>query len=452
MAPLSDRISLCVWPATRAEGTARVPPDKSISHRAAILGALAGGETVIDDFLASWDCLGTLECLRRLGVEVKGPDAEGRVRVRGRPLTLGGFQEPEDLLDVGNSGTTLRLLCGAVAAHPLFAVLTGDASIRRRPMQRVVDPLTRMGATIWTRRGGLAPVALRGGPLSGIEWRLSVASAQVKSAVLLAGVQARGLTAVHEPAPTRDHTERMLGHFGVRIRRGAGWVEVEGPQELTACHIRVPGDPSSAAFLWAVAAALEGSRVTTPGVGLNPTRTAILEVLRQMGAGVEVQQTGEAAGEPVGDVTVWGQAGLRAVTIAGELTARLIDELPVLVVLAALARGTTVIADAQELRHKESDRIDELARELGRLGVHVDTRPDGFVVPGPQRPRGGTASSRGDHRLAMALAVAALAAEGESCIEDAACVATSFPGFAAFMDGLVRAGGGRVLERAHDGT
>ena len=447
----ASRVYLHVEPTSRVEGVARVPADKSISHRAAILGALARGETVIENFLPSLDCLATLNCLRLLGADVQGPDAQGTVRVRGRPLEEGGLSEPPDVLDVGNSGTTMRLLCGAVAAHPIFAVLTGDASIRRRPMQRVVDPLTRMGAAIQCRRGGLAPLAVRGGPLAGIHWTLPVASAQVKSAVLLAGLQARGTTTVEEPAPTRDHTERMLAHFGARLQRGPGGVTLEGPQALQGGHVRVPGDPSSAAFVWAAAAALAGSRVWTPDVGLNPTRTAILEVLQEMGARVQVRAAREEGGELRGEVEVAYGEGLRAVEIRGRRTAQLIDELPVLVVLAALARGTTVIADAQELRHKESDRIDELAAELAALGIRVGTRPDGFVVEGPQRPRGGRARSRGDHRLAMALAVAALAAQEASRIDDAGCIATSFPGFAGLLDSLARPGGGRVVERQDDG-
>ncbi|HEY8486778.1 MAG TPA: 3-phosphoshikimate 1-carboxyvinyltransferase [Limnochordales bacterium] len=446
-----DTSLLRVEPAGRVEGVARVPPDKSISHRAAIVAAMARGETVVENFLPSLDCLATLQCLRQMGVEVDGPDAAGTIRVRGRPLQEGGLAEPADVLDTGNSGTTFRLLCGLVAAHPIFVVLTGDRSIRRRPMQRVVDPLRAMGATVACRKGGLAPVAIQGGQLRGVRWRLPVASAQVKSAVLLAGLQAAGRTVVEEPLPTRDHTERMLAYFGATVERGDGWAAVQGGQHLRGQRLRVPGDISSAAFVWAAAAALPGSRVLTPGVGLNPTRRAVLEVLAEMGARVQVEPAREEGPEPWGDVEVAWAGPLRAVHIRGARTAQLIDELPVLVALATLAHGTTVVEDAQELRHKESNRIEELAAELAALGLHVQTRPDGFVVEGPQRPEGGEARSRGDHRLAMALTVVALAARRPSRIHEARCIQTSFPGFAALMHQLARPGGGCVVEEDRDG-
>lgn len=427
----------------------RVPPDKSVSHRAAMVGAIAAGRTVVENFLQALDTLATLDCLRALGVEVDGPDARGRVEITGRPVVDGpGFQEPDRVLDAGNSGTTVRLLLGLAAAHPIFWVVTGDASLRRRPMQRVIEPVTRMGAAVWCRRGGLLPVVVRGGPLRGLLWRSPVASAQVKSAVLLAGLQARGRTRVEEPAPSRDHTERMLPFFGARVYSGPGWVELEGPQSLAGRRLRVPGDPSSAAFLWVAAAMHPGSEVRTPGVGLNPTRVEVLRVLEEMGAQVEVAPAAEQGPEPAGDVVVRGPDELRPFELSGRRIPLLIDELPVLAVAALRARGTSVIRDAQELRVKESDRIEALARGLSALGAEVQALPDGLVIRGPQRWRGGEADSEGDHRLAMALAVAALAGDRPSLVKGSRCIETSFPGFVPALDGLARAGDGRVAEEA----
>lgn len=426
-----------------------MPPDKSISHRAAMMGAIAAGTTVIDRYLQAADTLATLEALRALGVEVQGPEGEGRVVIRGRPLSEGGLAEPEGVVDAGNSGTTLRLLMGLAAAHPIFWVATGDASLRRRPMGRVIEPLTRMGASIWARQGQRAPLAMRGGALHAIAWKGPVASAQVKSAVLLAGVQARGITRVEEPAPSRDHTERMLPLFGVHLLSGPGWVQLEGPQTLQGCHLTVPGDPSSAAFLWVAAAMHPGSRVRTCGVSLNPTRIEVLQVLSEMGADVRMEPaTPPSAPEPWGDVTVMGPERLRPFRIAGRRVPLLIDELPVLAVAALRAQGTSLIQDAAELRVKESDRIEGLARGLAALGARVEALPDGWRIEGPQRFPGGVADSCGDHRLAMSLAVAALAGDGPSVVKGSRCARISFPGFARTLDVLARAGGGRVEEAA----
>lgn len=438
-----------VRPTTGLAGEARVPPDKSISHRAAMMGAIAEGTTVIDRYLEAADTLATLESLRAFGVEVDGPDGQGRVVVRGRPASRGGLAEPERPVDAGNSGTTLRLLMGLAAAHPIFWVATGDASLRRRPMGRVIEPLSRMGARIWARQGDRAPLAMRGGPLRAIAWRGPVASAQVKSAVLLAGVQARGVTRVDEPALSRDHTERMLPLFGVRLFTGPGWVELEGPQTLQGCHLTVPGDPSSAAFLWVAAAMHPGSRVRVSGVSLNPTRVEVLRVLSEMGAQVQVEPgSPPSAPEPWGDVTVIGPGRLRPFRIAGRRVPLLIDELPVLAVAALRAQGTSLIQDASELRVKESDRIEALARGLAALGAQVEALPDGLRIEGPQRLPGGVADSCGDHRLAMSLAVAALAGDGPSVVKGSRCARISFPGFAEVLDLLARAGGGRIEEAA----
>ena len=417
---------LVVGPGSPLRGTLRMPGDKSISHRAALLGGLAAGTTRIRGFLRAEDCLATLRCLRGLGVAVE--ESADALMLRG-----GGLREPEDVLDVGNSGTTIRLLSGILAGQPFHTVVTGDASIRRRPMDRVTEPLRRMGARISGRQGGrLAPLSIDGGGLRGITYATPVASAQVKSAVLLAGLFADGDTEVREPALSRDHTERMLGAFGIPVARDGLTVRLRGPGRLRGTDLHVPGDLSSAAYFLVAAALVPGSEVTVEGVGLNPTRTGILDILRLMGAQVDVRDVREDGGEPVGTVSVRASR-LRGVVIGGSLIPRAIDELPVVAVAASLAEGETVIRDAAELRVKESDRIAALARELARLGATVEAQPDGLAITGVRRLRGGRAASGGDHRVAMALAVAGLCADGPVTIEDPACIQTSFPEFEATL-------------------
>jgi 3-phosphoshikimate 1-carboxyvinyltransferase len=411
------------------QGTIAVPGDKSISHRALILGALAEGTTHIRNWLPAEDCWSTRRCLQALGVEVAETVGGEVVVAGGGPAAL---QEPEGILDCGNAGTAMRILLGVLAGLPLFAVVDGDGSLRSRPMRRVTEPLTRMGARVDGRRGGAtAPIAIRGGGLHGITWRPEVASAQVKSAILLAGLLAEGETVVEEPAATRDHTERMLRGFGARVDVAGTRVAIAGGQRLTARDVDVPGDLSAAAFFLAAAAILPGSRVTVRGVGVNPGRTGFLEVLAAMGATVELARPREVTGEPVADVAVAApSAGLRGVRIAGALVPRLVDEVPVLAVVAACARGETVIADAADLRTKESDRLSVMARQLGRLGADIEERPDGLRIVGGGALHGAEVDSAGDHRVAMALAVAGLAASGETVIGGSESVAISFPGFA----------------------
>ncbi|HLW48028.1 MAG TPA: 3-phosphoshikimate 1-carboxyvinyltransferase [bacterium] len=423
---------LVVAPGRAIRGTVRVPGDKSISHRAVLLGALARGTSRVDGFLRAEDCLRTVRCVRALGIRV---DEEGeRLTVHG-----GRLREPDDVLDVGNSGTTIRLLTGILAGQPFHSTVTGDASIRRRPMDRIVDPLRRMGARITGRdRGRLAPLAIDGAPLRGIAYTTPVASAQIKSAILLAGLFAGGETAVTEPSASRDHTERMLGTFGVPVGRDGLTLRIAGPAALVPASVRVPGDISSAAFFFVAAAIVPGSEVTVRGVGLNPTRTGVLDVLRAMGARVEIALAREDGGEPAGDVTVQA-APLHGTTIGGDLIPRLIDELPVLAVAAAVADGETVIKDAAELRVKESDRIAALARELGGIGAHVEAQPDGLAIRGVPALRGGRAESGGDHRIAMALAVAGLRAAGPVTVDDTDCIRTSFPTFEETLRGLTAA-------------
>ncbi len=419
-----------VRPARRIAGAVTVPGDKSISHRAALLGAVATGVTEVQGLLEGEDCLRTLAAVGALGVEVtrKGP---GHYVIHG--VGLEGLAEPENVIDCGNSGTTARLLLGLLAGQPFATVLTGDESLRRRPMDRVVEPLSRMGARVIGRGGGRRlPLAIAGSrPLAPIRHAGRVASAQVKSAVLLAGLWASGPVAVAEPARSRDHTERMLAAYGADLTLEGCEVTVRPGRPLTGRLVRVPGDISSAAF-FLVAAALAGEgEVTVEGIGLNPTRTGILDVLRAMGADLRV---GKAAAddEPRGDVTV-RPGRLGGTAIGGALVPRAIDELPVLAVAAACADGVTELTDATELRVKESDRIRALATELAKLGARIEERPDGFRITGTAgRPlRGARVSSWGDHRLAMALVVAGLAAEGPTLVEGIDCIGTSYPDFVA---------------------
>ncbi len=433
-----------VRPVRRLAGTVEVPGDKSISHRAALLGALADGVTEVHGYLEGEDCLRTLTAIQLMGVEVtrKGP---GHYRIAG--LGLHGLAEPSDIVDCGNSGTTARLLIGLLAGQPFWTLLTGDDSLRRRPMKRVVEPLARMGATIVGRAGGgRLPLAVRGADRPrAIAYDSPVASAQVKSAILLAGLRADGPVTVTEPAPSRDHSEVMLRAFGARLEQAERRVTLH-PGPLCATAVQVPGDISSAAFLLVAGALVREARVTIAGVGVNPTRTGLLDVLAAMDVPVSSAANNRAAeGELMATLTVESAEPVGTL-VAGALIPRLIDEVPVLVVLAATARGATEITDAAELRVKESDRIAAVKRELGKMGIRIDERPDGMVIPGGQRFRGAHVASGGDHRVAMALAVAGLVADGETVIEDVACVQTSFPTFVDLVNTL--AGGPTVTVSA----
>lgn len=411
----------------------RVPGDKSISHRAVMFGAIAEGTTRIENFLPGEDCLRTIDCFQRLGVEIE-PESPTVLTVHGKGWQ--GLREPDQCLDVGNSGTTIRLLLGILAGCPFFTTVYGDQSIARRPMDRVVEPLRRMGARIDGRAGGkFPPLAVRGGELKGIEYKSPVASAQVKSCLLLAGLRGEGWTKVKEPYPSRDHTERMLAAFGVELSAEEGTVSVRGGQNLSGRHVRVPGDISSAAFLFAAALMVPGSRVTVRDVGINPTRTGILDVFRSMGAEVTVTSTDQWCGEPVGDVTVTG-GPLQGVEVGGDLIPRLIDEIPVLAVVATQAEGRTVIRDAAELKVKETNRIATVATELRKLGAMVEETPDGLVIEGPATLKGALLDSHGDHRIGMAMAIAGLAAEGGVRVKGAEAIAVSFPNFAGIIEEL----------------
>ena len=417
-----------VHPARRLRGTIAVPGDKSISHRAAILNALAEGEAVIHNFLPGEDCLSTLGVLQALGVHSELEDVEGGVIVRVRGGGLHGLREAEDVLDCGNSGTTMRLLSGVLAGQQFLSVLSGDASLRSRPMARVLEPLHQMGAQVSSREGGLAPLVIRGGKLRAIRYRLPVASAQVKSCVLLAGLYAYGPTTVEEPESTRDHTERMLEAMGADIGREGPAVRITPGQALQPLSMRVPNDISAAAF-WMVAAAVHpDAEVRLTGVGINPTRTGIIDVLRSMGADLDIEEERTVAGEPVADIVV-RSSRLDGTVIAGDLVPRLIDEVPALAVAAAYADGLTEIRDAAELAVKESNRIATTASQLRALGAAVAERDDGMTIEGGRRLGGGAVQSFGDHRLAMALAAAGLVGEGDVVIEGAEAVAVSYPEF-----------------------
>jgi 3-phosphoshikimate 1-carboxyvinyltransferase len=415
-------------------GAISVPGDKSISHRALLFGALATGETRVRGLLDAEDVASTRRAVERLGASVR---AEGGEVVVVPPARLA---EPDDVIDCGNSGTSLRLLAGVLAGVPGISVLTGDASLRRRPVRRVIEPLRRMGASLSARDGDrLPPLVVRGGPLRAARHDLAVASAQVKSACLLAGLFADGETTVAEPQRSRDHTERMLRGMGVPVRADGLAVTVS-PSRPRGGRVDVPGDISSAAFFLCAAAASPGSEVTVRGLGVNPTRTGLLDVLAAMGAEVARAGEREVAGEPRADVTVRA-AELRATEIAGAIIPRLIDELPVVMVMATQARGRTVIRDARELRVKESDRLAAMGETLAAAGARIELFDDGCAIVGPTRLRGVPVRTRLDHRIAMSMAIAQLFAAGEEVVlDDVACVGTSFPSFFDLLDALCAGG------------
>ena len=417
-----------VTPARRVCGLVRPPGDKSISHRYALLAALAGGTSRFTGFAPGADARATLACLRALGVEVRtlpgGPDDGPTVELQGRGLR--GLARPPSALDAANSGTTMRLLAGVLAAHAMRVVITGDASLCRRPMQRVIEPLARMGARIESA-DGRPPLTITGGRLMGLEHTLPVPSAQVKGAILLAGLQSEGRTTVRVPGPTRDHTERALRAFGAPLEVAGAAVTIAGPQPLEAVSARVAGDVSSAVFLAVAAAAVPGSELEIAGVGLNPTRTAVFDVLRRAGARVEAEVDREEAGEPVGRVLVRHET-LRPLVIAPSEVPDLIDEIPALAALAAHG-GEITVTGAAELRVKESDRITALVAGLRALGVEAEERPDGFHAHARHPIAGGAADAAGDHRLAMTFAIAALGAAKPCVITGAEAVDVSYPGF-----------------------
>lgn len=421
-------------------GQCRVPGDKSISHRAVIFGAIADGRTRIRNFLNGHDCWATVNVMRALGVRV---DERSPTDLVVNGVGLDGLQEPEDVLDCANSGTTIRLMTGLLAGQSFASVLTGSGQIRRRPMGRIVGPLRQMGARIVGRQEGkLAPLSIAPADLKAIEFDMPVASAQVKSCVLLAGLYAHGLTIVREPGPARDHTERMLAAMGAPIEVLGSTVHGERPQRpLKPLNLTVPGDISSAAFLLAAGALTPDSHLTIADVGINPTRVGIVDALAEMGVSIQYKSRTEQGGEPTANLVV-ETSQLKATTFGGEQIVTMIDELPTLAVAATQAAGRTIIRDAAELRVKEVDRIDATVTELKKMGARITGTDDGFVIDGPTPLRGAVVDSHGDHRLAMALTVAALIAKGSTTVYNAHVTADSFPGF----EGTLRALGAEIEE------
>lgn len=453
---------ITIRPARNLAGAVRPPGDKSVSHRYAILCSLADGESLLENYSTGADCRSTLRCFEALGVKVDFEEAGVRIQGAG----LRGLKAPTGDLDAGNSGSTIRMMAGILAAQPFATRISGDASLSRRPMQRVIDPLRQMGARIDAGEKGRPPLEFSpsGTPLRGITYPLPVASAQVKSCLLLAGLYAQGETVVIEPQPTRDHTEIALGHFGVPVQRNRGGIRVQGPVEkLTASGTcRIPGDPSSAAFFLCAGALFPESTLVIDDVSLNPTRAVLLDVLRRMGAEIDIVNVEDRGGELVGTLTVSGPRGassgrgttlipaggvltaaavtpgstarLKGTTISGAEAVALIDEIPALSVLATATEGGIEFSDAAELRVKESDRIATVAANLRAMGAQCTEKPDGLIVPGDQKLHGAVLESFGDHRIAMAFSIAGLIAEGETTIREAECASISYPEFYATLD------------------
>jgi len=413
-----------ISPAPALRGAVPLPGDKSISHRYAMIAAIAEGPTRISNYSTGADCHSTLGCVRALGIEVTGAATEFVIHGRG----LNGLRRPAGDLDAGNSGSAIRMLSGILAAQPFPTRIFGDESLSARPMQRIMKPLAEMGAVIRARDGKFPPLEIQGGTLRAIDYVLPVASAQVKTCVLFAGLYADGETSVTEPARSRDHTEIALREFGASLRVEGRRIAINGRPRLEAREVTVPGDLSSAAFFLVAALLVPGSRLSIPGAGLNPTRSALLDFLMGMGARIRVPEVASRSGELVGEIVV-EHSELTGGTIEGGLTAALIDEIPVLAVLGAATREGLVVKDAAELRVKETDRIRTICENLRRMGVEAEERPDGLAVPGRQRFHAAAIDSFGDHRIAMAFAVAALAADGESEIHGAEAASVSFPQF-----------------------
>lgn len=415
-------------------GELTVPGDKSISHRAVMFGALAQGMTEVHHFLKGADCLSTIDCFRRLGIRIEETDDVLLIHGKG----LDGLVSPTDILDAGNSGTTTRLLAGILAAQPFSSTLTGDASLQKRPMKRIVDPLTQMGASLTSiNENGCVPLRIAGRTLHGIHYISSVASAQVKSAVLLAGLYAEGETSVTEPFVSRDHTELMLGSFGAQIAASGTTVTIQPRPALSGQCITVPGDISSAAYFIAAALLVPNSEVLIRNVGINPTRDGILKAAQAMGGNIQLLNRRTAGGEPVADLLVTASS-LHGITIEGSMIPGLIDELPVIAVMAAAAQGTTVIRDAAELKVKESDRIAVMVKNLSAMGADITGTDDGMIIRGGPALCGAQIDAFEDHRIAMSFAVAALFADGETEIRGSDCVQISYPGFYEDLQSLYR--------------
>ncbi|UOE92330.1 3-phosphoshikimate 1-carboxyvinyltransferase [Alkalihalobacillus sp. LMS39] len=414
------------------QGTITIPGDKSISHRAVMFGAIANGTTTVEGFLPGEDCLSTISCFQKLGVSIH--QENDKVTIEGKGYE--GLKEPVEILDVGNSGTTTRLMLGILATLPFHSVVIGDSSIAKRPMSRVTNPLREMGAKIDGRdNGNLTPLSIRGGGTKAIQFESKVASAQVKSCILLAGLQSEGETVVSEPHVSRDHTERMLRAFGVDVKQNGRTTSVQGGQQLTGGHIVVPGDISSAAFMLVAGAIVPNSSITLLNVGVNPTRTGIIDVLQQMGANLVIENERTINDEPVADLTI-STSSLQGIEIGGDIIPRLIDEIPVIALLATQAEGKTVIKDAEELKVKETNRIDTVVSELTKLGASIEATDDGMIIYGNSNLTGNTVKSYGDHRIGMTMGIAGCIATGTVTIEESEAIAVSYPNFFAQLQSL----------------
>ena len=406
-------------------GMIQVPGDKSISHRSIMFGAIAKGTTTVEGFLLGEDCLSTIDCFKKLGVQITVDGTNVEIQSNG----IEGWNEPTEVLYTGNSGTTTRLMLGILSGTNFHSIMTGDASIGKRPMRRVVDPLRLMGAQISGRVDGqYTPLAIQGTKLQPIDYTMPVASAQVKSAILLAGLQAEGTTIVREKEVSRDHTERMLKQFGAEIDVVDGVVSLKGGQTLHGTHVNVPGDISSAAFFLVAGAITPNSKITLQNVGVNETRDGILRVLKQMGANIDVQIEDAAAAEPTATITV-ETSSLQGITIEGDIIPTLIDEIPIIALLATQSNGKTIIKDAEELKVKETNRIDAVVNELKKLGANITATDDGMIIEGPTKLHGASLTTYGDHRIGMMGAVAAFITEGDVTLDDADCIAVSYPTF-----------------------
>lgn len=415
-------------------GDITVPGDKSVSHRSVMFGSIAEGKTTVSGFLLGEDCLRTIDCFQKLGVDIEVNGTDVTINSPG----IDGWTEPKEVLYTGNSGTTTRLMLGLLSGTKLHTIMTGDASIGKRPMRRVADPLRLMGAQIAGRDNGqYTPLAIQGGPLKAIDYKMPVASAQVKSAILLAGIRAEGTTVVREEETSRDHTERMLRQFGATVTVEDGVVSLQGGQTLTGTHVNVPGDISSAAFFLVAGAIAKNSRIVLKNVGINETRDGILEVLQKMGAKMSVAIDDENAAEPTATITI-ETSDLKGTTVEGAIIPRLIDEIPIIALLATQAAGKTIIKDAEELKVKETNRIDAVVNELKKLGANIEATDDGMVIEGPTPLHGGSLRTYGDHRIGMMGAIAALIADGEVELDDADCIAVSYPTFFDHINNILK--------------
>jgi 3-phosphoshikimate 1-carboxyvinyltransferase len=414
-----------LMPIQSLNGTIKVPGDKSISHRAVMFGSIAEGKTTINGFLTGEDCLSTISCFKKLGVNIAQENEHVTVEGNG----IAGLRPPSEDLYVGNSGTTIRLMLGILSNTPFTSVLTGDDSIAKRPMNRVTKPLKQMGAEINGKdSGNKVPLQIKGGKVKGFHYNSPIASAQVKSAIILAGLEGEGTTSVTEPLKSRDHTERMLEAFGAMVKSDGLTVSIEGGQKLKGTHIEVPGDISSASFFLVAGAIVPDSTITLQKVGLNPTRTGILDVLNDMGAQISYQNANEEASEPYGDLVI-KTSSLKGTVIKGDVIPRLIDEIPIIALAATQAEGQTVIQDAHELRVKETDRIETVVNELKKMGAEIEATEDGMIINGKTPLKGASVQSHGDHRIGMMLSIASCIAEGNTTLDQSEAVAVSYPSF-----------------------